>query len=64
MEQPRETRREKNLSICGFVHVCEVKICVHKEPHQFNDGCKGMCKYMGYAECRTINKNYAAIAQR
>lgn len=44
------------LSICGFVKTCPVKKCVHREPHQKSDACKGMCKYMGYAECREIKK--------
>jgi hypothetical protein len=60
MENKQKTT-EKNgtLTICGFVHVCEIplKICIHKEPHLFTDACKGMCKYMGYAECRKIKSN-------
>jgi len=46
------------LTICGFVNICKNKKCIHSEPHQFSDGCKGMCKTMGYADCRPIiNKN-------
>jgi len=44
------------LVICGFVKTCEIQKCVHREPHQKSEACKGMCKYMGYAECREIKR--------
>lgn len=52
----KKIERHGVLTICGFINVCEVPVkkCVHKEPHQFSDACKGMCKHMGYAECRKI----------
>jgi hypothetical protein len=48
--------KKGELVICGFVKQCKIKKCVHKEPHQYSDACKGMCKHMGYAECREIRK--------
>lgn len=50
----KKTDKRGVLTICGFINVCPNKKCVHKEPHQFSDACKGMCKHMGYAECRKI----------
>lgn len=52
-----EKEQRGDLVICGFVNICKQTKCIHKEPHQFSDGCKGMCKYMGYAECKIIKNN-------
>lgn len=54
MSNKIKKERKGVLTICGFVNICEQKKCVHAEPHQYNDSCKGLCKYMGPAECRPI----------
>ena len=54
MDNQRQPDKKTPSSVCGYVNVCTVKKCIHREAHQFNDACKGMCKHMGYAECRRI----------
>lgn len=56
MSNKAKNERKGVLTICGFVNICKVKKCVHSEPHQQSDGCKGICKHMGPAECRPIQK--------
>ena len=50
----KQPERNGSLTVCRLTGVCIVKKCVHRDPHPFSDACKGMCKHMGYAECRRI----------
>ena len=63
MDKYKRSEYNEYPSVCGLVHTCSVspKKCIHKEPHQFTDACKGMCKHMGYADCRPIKKNHVQV---